>query len=247
MNNGALIIGDELLSGKRQDKHLGELIRLLAMRGMRLHYAEYLGDDPERIAASLARAFASGDRVFSFGGIGATPDDHTRAAAARALGAPLELQPQAAALIEARFGDDARPNRIRMAEFPRGAAIIPNPVNTIAGFSVGHVHFVPGFPSMAWPMVEWVLDTHYRDAFNPDPDIEQTLVALDAREGDLIDLMEAYTARYPALRLSSLPSFGTEAIKTPHIEFGFTGQPALVGVALAEFARDLKARGYTLA
>ncbi len=247
MKTGALIIGDELLSGKRQDKHLGELIRMLAARGLKLSYAEYLGDDPERITAALQRAFVSGDRVFSFGGIGATPDDHTRAAAARALGVPLYRHAEATALIEARFGEDAYPDRVRMAEFPEGATLIPNPVNTIAGFSVERVHFVPGFPAMAWPMVQWVLENVYPDDVNTHPDVEKSLIALNAREGDLIPLMESFVARYPELKLSSLPSLGNERITGMHIEFGFTGPEAQVDAALAGLGEELQRRGYVLA
>ena len=81
---GAFIIGDELLVGKRQDKHLPFLIEALARRGLRLSWAQYLGDEPERLTAALKRSLDSGDVVFSFGGIGATPDDHTRQAAAAA-------------------------------------------------------------------------------------------------------------------------------------------------------------------
>jgi molybdopterin-biosynthesis enzyme MoeA-like protein len=79
-----IVIGDEILSGKRTDKHLPKVIELLKARGLSLDYADYVGDDPERITAALKRAFASGDVVFSTGGIGATPDDHTRQCAARA-------------------------------------------------------------------------------------------------------------------------------------------------------------------
>ncbi|OQS09168.1 competence/damage-inducible protein A [Chromobacterium violaceum] len=244
MQVGALIIGDELLSGKRQDKHMQALIRILAARGMRLAWAEYLGDDPARIEAALRRAFAGGDLVFSFGGIGATPDDHTRACAARALGVPLALHLEAKALIEGRFGADAYPHRIHMGHFPQGAAIIPNPVNQIAGFSHGHVHFLPGFPSMAWPMAEWVLDTHCRHLFATQPDVERSCIAIQAREGDLIGLMQDFSARYPALKLSSLPNFGNQAIPDMHIEFGFTGQPALVEIAIAEWAKALRGLGY---
>ncbi|WP_434627920.1 competence/damage-inducible protein A [Chromobacterium sp. CV08] len=244
MQVGALIIGDELLSGKRQDKHMQALIRMLAARGMKLAWAEYLGDDPARIEAALRRAFAGGDLVFSFGGIGATPDDHTRGCAARALGVPLELHPEARALIEGRFGAEAYPHRIQMGHFPQGAAIIPNPVNQIAGFSHGDVHFLPGFPSMAWPMAEWVLDSHYRQLFQAQADIEQSCVAIQAREGDLIGLMQDFTARYPALKLSSLPNFGNEAIPEMHIEFGFSGQPALVEIAIAEWVKALQQLGY---
>ncbi|WP_234004371.1 competence/damage-inducible protein A [Chromobacterium vaccinii] len=244
MSVGALIIGDELLSGKRQDKHMQALIRILAARGMKLAWAEYLGDDPARIEAALRRAFAGGDLVFSFGGIGATPDDHTRACAARALGAPLALHPEAKALIEGRFGAEAYPHRILMGHFPQGAAIIPNPVNLIAGFSCGSIHFLPGFPSMAWPMAEWVLDTHCRHLFNDQPDVEQSCIAIKAREGDLIGLMQDFTIRYPALRLSCLPNFGSEEIPEMHIEFGFAGQPTLVEIAIDEWVKALQARGY---
>ena len=232
MNVAAIIIGDELLSGKRQDKHLQSLIRILAARGLSLAAAEYVGDDPARITAALQRAFASGELVFSFGGIGATPDDHTRSCAG--------------ALIEARFGEEACPHRINMAMFPSGSRIIPNPVNQIAGFSHGDVHFVPGFPAMAWPMIEWVLDSQYRHLFNDSPDVEAGVIALNAREGDLITLMQDFSQRYPALKLSSLPSFGSETLPQMHIAFGFTGPRQLVEIAIAEWRQALTAAGYTL-
>ncbi|VEB42524.1 CinA-like protein [Chromobacterium violaceum] len=179
MQVGALIIGDELLSGKRQDKHMQALIRILAARGMKLAWAEYLGDDPARIEAALRRAFAGGDLVFSFGGIGATPDDHTRAcAAARWRAAGAASGGQGADRGTFRRGRLSAPDSY--GAFPQGAAIIPNPVNQIAGFSHGHVHFLPGFPSMAWPMAEWVLDTHCRHLFATQPDVERSCIAIQA-------------------------------------------------------------------
>ncbi len=168
---GLIIVGDEILSGKRADKHMPKVIELLGERGLSLDYAECLGDSPERITATLRRAFASGDAVFSCGGIGATPDDHTRQCAARALGIALELHPQAEQLIRERMQDIAREqgttyepdrpdnvHRLNMGVFPQGARLIPNPYNKIPGFScagsgAGAVHFVPGFPVMAWPMI----------------------------------------------------------------------------------------------
>ena len=188
MNFGLIIIGDEILSGKRSDKHLTKAIDILGQRGLQVAYADYVGDDPERITTTLKRAFGSGDVVFSFGGIGATPDDHTRQCAAQALGRDLVLHPQARDLILERMRDVAleqsspyepdRPDnqhRLNMGMFPEGAHIIPNPFNKIAGFFCssdpytvgerGGVFFVPGFPVMAWPMVEWVLDTYYAHHF----------------------------------------------------------------------------------
>ena len=133
---GALVIGDEILVGKRQDKHLSFLIQALAQRGLRLAWCEYHGDDPVRLTAALQRTFASGDVVFSFGGIGATPDDHTRQCAAAALGVGLALHPEAEREIRGRFGGETTPQRLKMGEFPIGAEIIPNPFNRIPGFAL---------------------------------------------------------------------------------------------------------------
>ena len=146
---GVMVIGDELLVGKRQDKHFSFSIQALAHRGLRLAWAEYHGDDPPRLTAALQRSFASGDVVLSFGGIGATPDDHTRQCAADALGVPLALHPEAEREISARFGGEMTPQRLRMGEFPAGCEIIPNPFNRIPGFMIRQHHFVPGFPR--WP------------------------------------------------------------------------------------------------
>ncbi|MDN0085275.1 molybdopterin-binding protein [Crenobacter sp. SG2305] len=245
MHVGALIIGDELLSGKRQDKHLAALIRILAERGMKLAWAEYLGDVPARIEDAMRRALQSDELVFSFGGIGATPDDHTRQAVAAAARVELALHPEARSLIEERFGDEAYPHRIHMGEFPVGSRIIPNPVNQIPGFSYGDLHCVPGFPSMAWPMVGWVLDTHYSQLKNEQPDVERSLRAVGAREGDLIELMQYFVTRYPSLRFSSLPSFAHDDVPG-HIEFGFSGPPGLVELALSELRKALEMRGYPL-
>ena len=102
-NFGLIIVGDEIMSGKRADKHMPKVIEVLGARGLQLSWADYVGDSPERIEATLARAFASGDAVFSCGGIGATPDDHTRQCAGRALGQDLALHPEAEALIRERM------------------------------------------------------------------------------------------------------------------------------------------------
>ena len=169
MRVGAIIIGDEIIVGKRADKHFAKLIGILAARGMKLSWCEYLGDIPELITATLRRTLASEDIVFSFGGIGATPDDHTRQCAADALGVGLELHPDAEAAIRSRTDMVVTPQRLKMGEFPRGSRIIPNSYNRIPGFSVGNHHFVPGFPVMAWPMAEWVLDTWYPSLFHRVP------------------------------------------------------------------------------
>ncbi len=239
---GAYIIGDEILSGRREDKHLKALIAILAQRGLRLRWAHYLGDDPLRLTEAFRRTLFSSDVVFSFGGIGATPDDHTRQCAAAALGRPLELHPEAEALIRARFGAETTPQRLEMGMFPQGARIIPNPYNQIPGFSVDHHHFVPGFPRMAWPMVEWVLDTYYANYFGAQDWVEESLIVWDVREGELLPLMRELSARYPEATLFSLPSLKEEHEGRWRLELGFKGPAAQVAAAMHELRAALTER-----
>ena len=241
---GALIIGDEIMRGKRQDKHMAQLIAILRGRGLTLAWCVYLGDDPGLITATLKRTLAGADIVFSFGGIGATPDDHTRACAAAAAGVDLVLHPEAEAEIRARFGADTTSNRLKMGEFPRGASTIPNDYNRIRGFSLREHHFVPGFPVMAWPMVEWVLDTRYAQLFHRRPETEASIMVYDSAESTLTPLMEAVEAKYRGLKVFSLPSIG-EGGRRRHIELGVRGAPEEVVPALEELKRGVTEVGGT--
>lgn len=255
MNFGLLIIGDEILSGKRADKHLSKAIEILGARGLQVAYADYVGDAPSRITDTLKRAFDSGDVVFSFGGIGATPDDHTRQCAAHALGCALVLHPQAKALIRERMQDVAREqgipyepersdnlHRLNMGMFPVGAQIIPNPYNKIPGFSCfgahGGVHFVPGFPVMAWPMMEWVLDTHYGHLFLTNAWVEQSVIVFGAMEATLTPLMEDIERRF-TVKVFSLPSVDHPQYGR-HIELGVKGDPSEVGRAYPQLLEGLQ-------
>jgi molybdopterin-biosynthesis enzyme MoeA-like protein len=251
MNVGLVIVGDEILSGKRQDKHLAKVIELLAARGLALAWARYVGDHRPRITEALAHAFASGDIVFSCGGIGATPDDHTRQCAAAALSVPLELHPQAKALIEERMQDVAREqgqpfepdrpdnvHRLNMGVFPVGCSIVPNPYNKIPGFSVGHVHFVPGFPVMAWPMIEWVLDTRYAALHGGGALHERSVIVFGQMEATLTPLMEAVEAAHPGVKVFSLPSVDHPE-HGRHIELGVKGAAVATAAAFADLRAGL--------
>ncbi|WP_300497534.1 competence/damage-inducible protein A [uncultured Methylophaga sp.] len=219
MHIGAVIIGDEILSGKRQDKHFNQLQIMLAKRGLELSWTLIVGDDPQQLERALRYSMSSDDLVFSFGGIGATPDDRTRQTVAKIADVPLIPHPEATAEIEARFGEDAYPNRILMGYLPEGSKIIPNTINRIPGFSYANHHFTPGFPEMAWPMVEWVLDNLYAHLKNQRPATEQTIFVLRGRESDLLPVMNQIVNDYPQLKLSSLPHLGDP----PHIEFSLRG------------------------
>jgi molybdopterin-biosynthesis enzyme MoeA-like protein len=245
---GIIIVGDEILSGKRKDKHLAKAIELLGARGLQLSWAEYVGDAPDRISDTLTRVFSGGDVVFCCGGIGATPDDHTRQAAARALGEPLHLHLEAAVLLRERMQEVAkeqgtpfdpdRPDnihRLNMAMFPERAEVIPNPYNKIAGFRcVGgggaQVHFVPGFPVMAWPMMEWVLDTHYAHLLHQRIYAERSVIVFGAMEAALTPLMERIERDHPGVKVFSLPSVDHPEFGR-HIELGVKGVPELAELA----------------
>lgn len=244
MTFGAIIVGDEILRGKRSDKHFAKLVELLGARGLALAWAEYVGDDRARITATLKRTFGGSDIVFSFGGIGATPDDHTRQSAADALGVPIALHPEAEAIIRARFGGEVTPFRLKMGEFPVGAAVIPNPHNQIPGFSVRDHHFVPGFPIMAWPMVEWVLDTRYKDLHHRVAEAEASIRVFGSAESLLTPLMERIEARYGKLKVFSLPSIGEDGARR-HIELGVRGDPAEVAEAIQAIRAGVGETGAT--
>lgn len=265
---GVIIIGDEILSGRRTDKHLPKVIELLNARGLALGWAEYVGDDRARITATLKRSFASGDIVFSTGGIGATPDDHTRQCAAEAAGVPLELHPEAAELIRSRIRDmqaaasaagaagasepidfDSPENlhRMNMGVFPRGATIIPNGYNKIPGFSLGDHHFVPGFPVMAWPMIEWVLDTRYAHLHHAVAHAERSLYVFELMESTLTPLMEKIEADFPGVRVFSLPSVGDAerggVFARRHIDLGVKGEPEAVAAAFVKLREGVHLLG----
>jgi molybdopterin-biosynthesis enzyme MoeA-like protein len=259
---GLIIIGDEILSGRRADKHLPKVIELLQARGLSLSWALCVGDERPRITAALRDALASGDVVFSCGGIGATPDDHTRQCAAAALGKELCLQPEARELIEQRMRDVAleqgltydpdRPDnihRLNMGMFPEGARLIHNPYNRIPGFTCdgaegGAVHFVPGFPVMAWPMIESLLDTVYRDAHQINSWQERSVVVMGAIEASLTPLMVQIEIDH-AVKVFSLPSVDHPQYGR-HIELGVKGEPSAVGPAFDQMLAGLRTFGAEL-
>jgi len=234
---GLVIVGTELLSGKRQDGHFAHALEVLTERGLELAWVYYVGDNPERLVRTLEHTMTSGDIVFSFGGIGATPDDHTRACAARAAGVELLRHAEAVSEIEARFGDEAYPHRVLMADLPDGSDIIPNPYNRIPGFSLNGHHFLPGFPHMAWPMMEWVLDQQYSHLFNASPPEERLITAFGAHESRLLTTMERFTAEFPHVQFSSLPHFHGD---TPQVELGLRGEPEAVAAAVAWWEAELQ-------
>ncbi|MDO4879002.1 MAG: molybdopterin-binding protein [Neisseria sp.] len=230
-----IIIGDEILHGSRQDKHFAFFKSLLESRGLQLNQVLYLPDEPDLLAKQLRRSFADGVPTFVTGGIGSTPDDHTRQSAAAALGLPLARHPEAAKFIEGvtlgrgeDLGSPEHAQRLKMADFPQGANLVPNPFNNIAGFSINEHYFFPGFPVMAHPMAEWVLDTYYADRFHQTERGSRSVYVFGLPESRVAPIMEYVEKNYAGVRSYSLPSVGWQnadgtAVR-PHIEFGIKAE-----------------------
>ncbi len=239
---GLIVIGDEILSGRRRDGHFPKLVALLDARGMELSWVRFISDGAGLVRGTLEETFASGDIVFSCGGIGATPDDRTRECAAAALGVGITPHPEGVRELEARFGGRIEPpQRLKLVAFPEGSEIIPNPVNRVPGFSIREHYFLPGFPNMAWPMMEWVLDTRHAPLQAPGRDVQAAISVTDARESDVIPLMERFVATHPRLRLSCLP---TTLAHGYSLELGLRGEKAEVELGMREIQREVEALGF---
>jgi len=197
----ALIIGTEILNRRRSDKHFDFVSKALAQKGHRLSGSFIIEDDPALIVQTLQFIAAQENAVlFSFGGIGSTPDDHTRKCAAIALrDGDLHVHQEAKEIIVNKLGENAYPYSVRMAELPEGATLLENPVNQMPAFALDERYFfMPGFPEMSHPMVKKILTkllpekrAYYR----------HTLTAL-CKENVFIEVMEKMPK---GVEYSSLP------------------------------------------
>lgn len=252
---GLVVVGDEILSGRRQDKHLPKVIELLGQRGLQLSWVRVVPDDRELLTETLVQTFASGHEVFCCGGIGATPDDHTRQAAAAALGLPMALHPQAKREITQRCAEQAakgqgsadmstpeNQQRLQMGVYPVGAEAVANPFNRIPGFYIRRHTFVPGFPVMAWPMLEAVMDTRYRAFHHPVVSDEVSFLAYGLPEARITPALQRVQTDWPQLRAFSLPSVGEDG-RSPHIELGLKGPSEYLPQALAYLREQAQTLG----
>lgn len=240
---GLIIIGDELLLGRRRDKHLERATKFFPGIDVEINWILFLGDDMDLLEHHFRLVRERGEDCFTFGGIGATPDDLTRQAMAKAHDLEVVRHPAAVELLEQQFGEAAYPNRILMAELPEGAGLIPNSHNNIPGFYCGRIHCLPGFPEMAWPMVGWVVENRYRISQNRQT-ASRTLIVRGAKESELVPLLTVCQDRFPALKFSSLPRFSDGT--SWQIELGVRGSGELVEAGLAELLEGIRSLGFEL-
>ena len=204
----ALVIGDEILSGRTRDSNLHHLAGRLTERGIDLREARVVADDADAIEEAVRALAAAHDHLFTCGGIGPTHDDITADCVARAMGATLSVRDDARAILEARYeamGTTINEARLRMARIPAGAALIDNPVSGAPGFTIGNVHVMAGVPAIFEAMLESVLPTIAGGA----PLVSETL-RVDRGEGDVAGPLGAMAARRPELAFGSYPFQGAQ-------------------------------------
>lgn len=153
---GLLVIGDEILSGRTQDKNIAQVANWLNLQGIRLAEVRVVPDVTERIGAALNALRADNDYVFTTGGIGPTHDDITVDAVAAALGVPVVVHPKARAILEAYYAERGGINdaRLRMARVPEGAELIENRMSGAPGIRIGNIFILAGVPHIATLMLE---------------------------------------------------------------------------------------------
>ncbi len=233
---GIIVIGDEILNGRRKDRHFQGIGDRIRMRGYGIAWLRILSDDPAYLEEELRRTMSEDRPVFCCGGIGATPDDHTRACAAKAAGVPIEAHKEFIDILVDKFGDEAYPTRVRMADLPKGSALIPNPYNRIPGFYINQHYFMPGFPDMAHPMADWVLEQFY-PVMNPER--QKAVWVEGAIESKLVPIMDRMMEKYPKQKLFSLPRLGEH----PRVELGYRGDE--IEQPFKDLLDELDAGGFT--
>lgn len=231
-----VIIGDEILSGKREDKHFKKALDVTKQNNYVIKSVSYLPDSEHEIQSKIENL--KDKIVFCFGGIGATPDDHTRSSAAKAHQKALKRHTDAAKLIEDKFGKEAYPKRILMADLPDGSELIPNEINMIPGFYINKKFFMPGFPEMAWPMMDWVFKNKLPQSNKIE--FDRSIIIPDIAESLLIDLMNQIENDFPLVKMYSLPKITPQR----QVEFGIKGDKEQVLSAMEVVKKYVKELGY---
>jgi molybdenum cofactor synthesis domain-containing protein len=200
---GLLIIGDEILSGRTQDRNIAHIAATLTDLGIDLEEVRVVRDRMADIVEAVRALSARYRIVLTTGGIGPTHDDITADAVAEAFGVAVSHDPRAVALIEAhcaRMGLEVNESRLRMARIPEGAELISNPVSAAPGFSIGNVHVMAGVPSIMQAMLDGLaprLPTSAR--------LLSETVDPGRPEGDIARVLRQLQDAHPAVRIGSYP------------------------------------------
>jgi molybdenum cofactor synthesis domain-containing protein len=200
-----IVIGDEILSGRTQDRNVAQVALWLNDQGIRLAEVRVVPDEAERIADAVNALRGAHDYVLTTGGIGPTHDDITVDAIAGAFGVPVVVDGAARRILEDYYRD--RPGglneaRLRMARVPQGAELIPNPTSGAPGVRIDNVYILAGVPYIAASMLEAL--TGKLEGGRP---IVSLTVGARAAESEVADLLRETEAAHPGVAIGSYPFF----------------------------------------
>jgi molybdenum cofactor synthesis domain-containing protein len=198
-----LIIGNEILSGRTPDENLAFLAKGLNDVGVRLREARVIPDVAETIVSTVNEARRKYDYVFTTGGIGPTHDDITSPCVADAFGVPLVIHPEARRLLESHYPPGAlNEARLRMAQVPEGATLLPNPISRAPGFQMGNVFVLPGVPQ-----IMRAIFGELQHRLKGGAKVLSRSVSCALGEGNLAKPLAELQARYATLDIGSYPYF----------------------------------------
>lgn len=202
-----LVIGDEILSGRTREGNAHHLAGVLSATGFDLREIRVISDDHDQIVEAIRACDKSlggkYDLLFTSGGIGPTHDDITADAVADAHGTTVEINPQARAILEARYqsrGIELTDNRLRMARIPVGATLIDNAFSAAPGFSIGHTHVMAGVPEVFRAMVAWLIP--HLPGGRP---TQSETIEVRRGESDVAEDLKSVAEEFPDLSLGSYP------------------------------------------
>ena len=199
------VIGDEILSGRTQDKNIAQVATWLNQQGIRLAEVRVVPDDPRRIADAVNALRNAHDYLFTTGGIGPTHDDITVDSIAAAFGVPVVVHPQARRILEDYYagrGIELTEARLRMARVPQGAELIANPSSGAPGVKIDNVYILAGVPQIAASMLEALSGALEGGR----PMVSVTVGAFSA-ESDVADLLRETEAAHAGVAIGSYPFF----------------------------------------
>jgi molybdenum cofactor synthesis domain-containing protein len=199
------VIGDEILSGRTQDKNVAQVATWLNEQGIRLAEVRIVPDDLARIGEAVNALRAAHDYLFTTGGIGPTHDDITVDAIAAAFGVPVIVHPQARAILEDYYRE--RPGglneaRLRMARVPEGAELLPNPTSGAPGVKIENVYILAGVPNIAASMLEALTGT--LEGGRP---VVSITIGARAPESEVAELLRETEQAHPGVAIGSYPFF----------------------------------------
>jgi molybdenum cofactor synthesis domain-containing protein len=199
-----LVIGDEILSGRTQDRNVAQVATWLNRQGIRLEEVRVVPDVEARIAAAVNALRLAYDYLLTTGGIGPTHDDITVDSIAAAFGVPVVIHPGAREILERYYAGRGglTEARLRMARVPQGAELIPNPDSGAPGVRIDNVYIMAGVPSIAAAMLE-ALDGKLEGGL---PMLSATVGAF-APESEVADLLRATEEAHAGVAIGSYPFF----------------------------------------